>query len=161
MLNQEIPDLTAAREDKRWAQRQHEIMALADHLNQFVFSLSSEIRRTPLSFDLEKADFSDAVMVRSVAAKLFGYVYSDVSAVLFLNDRLQFLDYRLFDSDFGGSALLQPVPPGAAWCVLIVNHPTGVMHLTEVDERNIALLRNMNIGVEAYVACESACVKEV
>ena len=161
MLNQEIPDLAAARAHKRWVERQNEFIALADHMNQFIFSLSSEIRRTPLGVDLEQADFSDPKSVKSIAAKLFGYVYSDVSAVLFLSDHLRFLDYRLFDSEFGGNALLQPITPGAAWGILITNHPTGVMKLTVTDERNIALLRNMNIGVEAYVSYESSCVKVV
>ena len=161
MLNQEIPDLAAVRVNKRWVDRQNEFIALADHMNQFILSLSSEIRRPPLGGDLELADFTDPQAVKNFAAKLFGYVYSDVSAVLFLNDHLRFMDYRLFDSEFGGNALLQPIAPGVAWGILIANHPTGVMKLTGTDERNVALLRNMNIGVEAYVSYELTCIKVV
>lgn len=90
---------------------------------------------------------------------LFKYVYTEVSAAVYVDGQNRVIDIRAFDSTFGSEAVEKPVRPEAERVLFYTARPVGLPEPGQVDEFNLSKLTAVTaLPVEPYWVCEDECV---
>lgn len=95
--------------------------------------------------------------VESFAVWLFGRVYTQVSALVWVDERGVPAGFEQFDS-YAGLPEALAAPEGAA-SVLVSNHPEGNLSPSEDDECNLRRIEAM-LGARPrlFIVCEDSCI---
>lgn len=89
---------------------------------------------------------------------LFGHVYTQVSALVWLDAQGAPQMFTQFDT-YGGLPAKLEKPDLEATPVLISNHPEGNMAASEDDLRNLQRIETRTgRKVRLYIACEGECI---
>lgn len=103
-----------------------------------------------------------AIDVARWGMELFRYVYTDISAAVYLGQDDRLISYILLDTDFGQDALRSTPPPGTTWIALVTNHPGIPAHkpaLSDGDRQNLSALRQLPYPIKVFVVCDDACLQ--
>ena len=91
--------------------------------------------------------------------RLFKYVYSEVSAAVYLDEQGMVIDLRLFDTTFGQPAVQAVAPASATRAILYSVRPEGRLQPRDIDNFNWDMLKyHSDLPVTAYWVCEDKCV---
>ncbi|WP_102410637.1 hypothetical protein [Beduinella massiliensis] len=95
--------------------------------------------------------------VESFAVWLFGRIYTQVSAVVWVDARGVPAGFEQFDS-FAGLPEALSAPEGTS-AVLVSNHPEGNLSPSEDDARNLRRIEAL-LGARPrlFIVCEDSCI---